>query len=196
MSRDRSHVRLSWDIFYPIGICMLKWGYPNKTWDIPVLMTFPNISWDIPKLNKNRWDIMGQLEIKQKQMGLTQHVTYPGISQDKHVCTDLYQGFIFVDIFWYPKITSDIMVYPGFRDARQDIPNPPPQDLLTLHGWKQNFLTRNWPMTQIKCFIWVDPILISHILAKWNCLFGRGDFEVWAAPALLKWYIGVILGTE
>ena len=33
--------------------------YPNKTCDIPVLMTFSNISWDIPKLNKNRWDITG-----------------------------------------------------------------------------------------------------------------------------------------
>ena len=34
-------------------------GYPNKTWDIPVLMTYPNISLDIPKLYKNRWDFTG-----------------------------------------------------------------------------------------------------------------------------------------
>ena len=52
--------------------------------------------------------------------------------------------------------------------------------------------------THIKSFIQVDPILISQILAKWNCLFGRGDFPLWKAPASLTWkrYIEVILGTE
>ena len=41
-----------------------------------------------------------------------------------------------------------------------------------------------------------DPILISQIVAKFNCLFGRGVFVVWAAPASLKLYIEFILGTE
>ena len=63
-------------------------GNPNKTWDIPVLMTCLDISRDIPKLNKNRWDITGQLKIKPKQMGYPgiNRVTYSWISQDKYQC--------------------------------------------------------------------------------------------------------------
>ena len=63
-----------------------------KTWDIPVLMTFSDLYWDIQKLIKNRWDITGSLEIKQKQTGypeITQQVTYPWICQEQYVCTDI-----------------------------------------------------------------------------------------------------------
>ena len=35
-----------------------------------------------------------------------------------------------------------------------------------------------------------DPILI---LREWKCQIDRGDFAVWAAPALLKLYIEVSL---
>ena len=38
-------------------------GYPNIIWDLPVLMTCPDISRDILKLNKNKWDIQGKLDV-------------------------------------------------------------------------------------------------------------------------------------
>ena len=89
--RAASATQSSWVI--PVDTCktLHNLGYPNKTRDIPVLMTYSNISRDIPKLNKNRWDFMGYLEIKQKHMkypGITRHVTYPGISKDKYVYPD------------------------------------------------------------------------------------------------------------
>ena len=43
---------------------------------------------------------------------------------------NLIQGFILDDNLRYPKITRDIIVNAGFRDALLDIPDPPPQDLL------------------------------------------------------------------
>ena len=38
----------------------------------------------------------------------------------------MFRGFNFEHNLRYPKITKDIMVYAGFRDARLDIPDPPP----------------------------------------------------------------------
>ena len=38
----------------------------------------------------------------------------------------MYCGYKFDQNLWYPKINKDIMVYTGFRDARRDIPDPPP----------------------------------------------------------------------
>ena len=43
--------------------------HPKINWDIPLLMTYPYVSLNNPKFNKIRRDILGLLEIKQKQMG-------------------------------------------------------------------------------------------------------------------------------
>ena len=47
---------------------------------------------------------------------------------------------------------------------------------MTLRG-NDVWLAKSDTSTQRKCFVWVDPILISQILAKWNCLFRRGNLQ-------------------
>ena len=73
-----------------------------------------------------------------------------------HVYNEIFQfnliwGFDFEHNLRYPKITRDIMVYAGFRDARLDIPNPPPAQLAptcTLctmkKTWMPDLIRRKW----------------------------------------------------
>ena len=43
----------------------------------------------------------------------------------------------------------------------------------------------------------LDKVKIFQlILREWNCQFDKGDFAVWAAPALLKLQIEVSLYTQ
>ena len=60
----------------------------------------------------------------------------------------LIRAFKFEHYLGYPKITKDIMVYAGFRDARRDIPDPSPaqstQTRKMKKTWMPDLTRRRW----------------------------------------------------
>ena len=130
MSRDKSTCDFSLDI--PRQVCFY--------WPIPAVHFSP--------LEKEQLVLFGFSQVHPSSLypishkisegypGIGHRLGYPRISFIKlgHVYNEMSQynsiwGFNFEHNLRYPKITRDIMVYAVFRDARRDIPDPPPAQL-------------------------------------------------------------------
>ena len=81
----------------------------------------------------------------------------------------MFWGFNFEHNLRYPKITRDIMVYTGFRDAWRDIPDPPQAQLALTSTMKKTCLwqrlwrlvfSQHWTKIRPICYpVWIVSVL-------------------------------------